>query len=685
MGACDLTIEHLVASGERVFASGAREGIAPPLALTVSEWADRYRKLSRKNSSEPGQWRTDRTPYLREPMDCLGPYSPVEEVVLMFGTQLGKTEMGNCWIGYTIHVDPAPMMVVQPTQKVAKRWTKQRFKPMRDEMPELRALIAEPRSRDAGNTADLKEFPGGILIIAGANSASDLRSTPVAKLYLDEIDNYPQDVDGEGDPVELAEARTTNFPRRKVLKTSSPTTRGFSRIEAAYLASDQCYYHVPCPHCGERQPLEWAGLRWEGVTWRESEPEQPAEAEGSGELERLDVDVARAWYVCRHCGAEIEEGEKTWMLERGLWVPRFPGRRGGRVRGFHLNSLYSPIGWKSWAFCAAFYLKAKRLAEAGDDSKLKVFTNTILAETYEERGARIDHALLAARAEAYALGTVPAGGLIVSASVDVQGNRLEACAEAWGEGEECWLVDYRIFWGDPGQGAVWDELDQWLRSPLKHASGADIPIRACAIDSGGHHTQQVYSFCRSRAARYVGGALQYVFAVKGASQPGKPILGRPADVDIDHRGQKIKRGAQLWPVGSDTAKGVIYSRLRIEMPGPGYQHFPREGLPPDYYEQLTAERLITRYHRGRPRLEWVLPAGCRNEALDLKVYSLAAAHRLGVPRLRPHEWARLRDSLMPKVRDLFDAQEAQPDPAVPDRAPISLSKSPRRGGFVKAW
>lgn len=685
MGARELDdIEALLADAGHLVGRAASDGIAMPPALTLSQWADERRRLSRVNSSEPGHWRTERTPYLKEPMDCLSADSPVEEVVLMFGTQLGKTETGNNWIGYTIDIDPVPTMVVQPTQKVAKRWTKQRFNPMRDEMPELREKIADPRSRDSGNTAEMKEFAGGVLIIAGANSASDLRSTPIAKLYLDEIDNYPHDVDNEGDPVELAEARTDNFPRRKKLKTSSPTTKGFSRIEAAYEASDQCRYHVPCPHCWEYHVLRWEQIRWADVSVRDAER---SDDDASG----LEYDVGRAWYVCEHCGAEIDEAAKTWMLAQGRWVARYPGRRDGRVRGFHLSSLYSPLGWKSWAKCAAASLKAKKLAESGDDTKLKVFANTILAETYEEQGDKANAEAVRQRAEDYRLRTVPRGGLILTAAVDVQGNRLEAAIDAWGPGEESWLVEHLVLDGDPAQPEVWASLDTWLQQPLVHASGKLLYIAACAIDCGGHHTGEVYDFCGPRQARYVGDerVLQYVFAVKGANVGGKPVIGKPVDVEFSYRGRRIPRGTKRWEVGTDTAKAKIYGRLGIAQAGPGYLHFSND-LPREYYDQLTAERLVTRYIRGRPKLEWILPPGKRNEALDLKVYAYAAAVRLGIQRKNAAEWERERLRVDPPSRDLFaEAAQATPEPASspPNAAPATHTQparswAPRHAGWA---
>jgi phage terminase large subunit GpA-like protein len=278
----------------------------------------------------------------------------------------------------------------------------------------------------------------------------------------------------------------------------------------------------------------------------------------------------------------------------------------------------------------------------GDNALLRVFINTRLAETYEDQGERTDAHVLARRAEDYPLATVPWGGLLVTQSIDVQGDRLEGASWAWGRGEESWLVDVRVWYGDPavpeGQpGSLWDQVTEWRRLPLRHSGGAQLLSRACAIDSGGHHTQTVYSYARRHEA-------EHVLAVKGQSQAGKVIIGKPTPVDINHQGRVLKKGARLWPIGTDTAKALIYSRLRNETPGAGFIHFTK-ALPGSVYEQITAERRITRYHRGHPRMEWVKPNGKRNEQLDLAVYALAAAYYLGVHRYTDIHWRRLEHTV----------------------------------------
>lgn len=623
-------------------------GFAPPPDLTVSQWADAYRMLSSKGAAEPGPYRSDRTPYLRAPMDLLSERSGVEQVVLMFGAQVGKSESGNNWLGYIIDVCPGPVMAVQPTTETAKRYSRQRITPMIEETPRLRTRVRENRSRDDANTTLAKDFPAGTLVIAGANSAAGLRSMPVRYLFLDEIDAYPLDVDGEGDPVGLAERRTATFARRKILKTSTPTVRGFSRIEQAFETGDRCRYQVPCPHCGTHQVLKWQNVKWQ----------------------RDDVGApipGTVRYACESCGALLGEHDKPYMLAHGRWAAE---RERAQVASFHLSALYSPLGWYSWEQAVAEFYEANEAAKAGDVSKLKVWTNTVLAETWEEDGDRVSQSELAQRAEPLPRRQVPEWALVVTAGVDVQGDRLEAYVWAWGRGERSVLVEREIVYGSPAEETTWTRLDEFLSGQFEHASGAVLKIDAVAIDSGGHHTQEAYAFCRSRSWRHV-------IAVKGQSQSGKPILGKPSDIDVTYRGERIKRGVKLWPVGADTAKSTIYGRLRLTEHGPGYVHLGK-WLPSEVFEQLTAERLVTKYYKGRPKLEWMKPPGRRNEALDCAVYALVAAHYLGVPRWKEPDWQRAESRVRQTNVSQSPAASQQPvDAKKAQSVPVRTGPAPK--------
>ncbi len=641
------------ARAERLVAELFEEFLRDPAAVTVSQWADTHRMLSGKASSEPGPWRTDRTPYLRQIMDDLSARSSVQEVVVMFAAQLGKSECGMNWLGYIIDNEPGPVMCVQPTTDMAKRFSRQRITPMLEETPVLRRKVRENRSRDDANTTLMKDFAGGVLVVSGGNSAASLRSMPVRYLFLDEIDAYPLDVDGEGDPVALAEKRTSTFARRKVLKVSTPTTKDFSRIESAYLQTNACRYHVPCPHCGEHQALEWGAKGEHGLRWHKLEDGSP--------------DLTSVHYVCKHCGGVIDEHHKPAMLSRGEWRASKAPNRANRQTGYHLNAIYAPLGWISWPDLVAQWHDAMLAAKQGDVSKLKTFTNTVLAETWEEQGDKVATHELARRAEDYQLGHVPHGGLMLSMGVDVQGDRIEYRTWAWGRGQESWLIDRELIYGDPaveeGQsGSVWARLTERRRTPYLHASGSQVLVQACAIDTGGHHTQQVYGYVRAHHHANV-------LAVKGSSAKGKAILSKPSDIDVTWRGQKIPRGVKLWLVGTDIAKGVIYGRLRQAQPGPGYIHLPKVLANTDEFEQMTAERLVTKYFKGHPRMEWIKPNGRRNEALDCAVYAYAAAIWAGIERWTDVQWSRLEDRIAPTIRDLFATPP--PDAAPAAQQPIT--------------
>jgi phage terminase large subunit GpA-like protein len=579
-----------------VWRTAFMDGLRPEPPLTVSAWADKHRRLSSKASAEPGPWRTNRTPYLREPMDCLSTTSTVQRVVMMFAAQTGKTESGSNWLGYVIAHAPGPMLLVQPTVEMAKRLSKQRLESLISETPVLTEKIAPSRSRDSGNTMFAKEFPGGMMLLTGANSATGLRSTPCRYIFMDEIDAFPADVDGEGDPVSLAEKRATTFARRKILLTSTPTVKDFSRIEAEYERSDQRRFFVPCPNCGAMQWLKWPQLKWE------------------------HNDPSTAVYECEHCHERFAEIHKPAMLRQGEWRATAPSD--GKTAGFQLSGLYSPLGWLSWADMVDDFLRAK-----SDAPMLKSFVNTRLAETWEEDFAsKVSASTLLERCEAYAGGRLPDGVLAVTIGVDVQGgggsagDRLAVSVWGWGRGEEGWLIDHQEIAGDPCQAEVWKQLDLLVLHEWEHAGGGKLRADVVAVDSGGHATAEVYQYARERAG--VG-----VIAIKGQSQRGKPPIGKPGKVDINAKGQTLKRGAQVWPVGGDTIKTTLFGRLKHNEPGEGYLHFHAQ-TGGEYFEQLTAEKQALRYVKGFPVREWVKKPSARNEALDCLVYAYAGLNRL---------------------------------------------------------
>jgi len=598
-----------------------REGLVPDPLLSVSEWSDRHRMLSSKASSEPGRWRTSRTPYLKEIMDCLSPTSPVERVVFMKAAQLGATEMGSNWIGYVIHHAPGPMMAVWPTVEMAKRNSKQRIDPLIEESPILKELIAPARSRDSGNTILAKEFRGGVLVMTGANSAVGLRSMPVRYLFLDEVDGYPLDVDGEGNAVALAEARTRTFARRKIFIVSTPTIAGVSTIEREYEASDQRRYFVPCPHCGHRQWLRFEQLRWE-----------------RGENGTFPETAA---YVCESCEVPIPEHHKTWMLEHGEWRAMAEGNN--RTAGFHLSSLYSPIGWRSWRDIAIAWERSIS-KESGSSAEIKTFKNTELGETWVEEGEAPDWQRLLERREDYRIGTVPASGLLLTAGADVQKDRIEVSVWAFGRGKESWLVEHRVLMGDTARDEVWQSLASILRETWTHETGCQMSLVRLALDTG-FATQEAYAFVRRlRDSR--------LMAVKGVAR-GAALVGTPTAVDATTGGKKLRRGIKVFSVAGGIAKLEFYNNLRkspevaedgvtVTYPA-GFVHLPK--VDAEYLQQLCAEQLVTRRDRnGFAIREWQKMRE-RNEALDCYVYARAAATASGLDRFEDRHWQELERQL----------------------------------------
>jgi phage terminase large subunit GpA-like protein len=595
-------------TAEEIYSAAAAAGMRPDPLLTISQWADKYRKLSQRASAEPGPWRTERTPYLRDIMDCLSPSSPVERTAFMKGAQIGGTECGNNWIGYVIHQAQGPMMAVQPTVEMAKRNSKQRIDPLIEESEVLRALVSDPRSRDSGNTMLSKEFPGGVLVMTGANSAVGLRSMAARYLFLDEIDGYPGDVDGEGDPINLALARTRTFARRKVFMVSTPKITGMSRIEAVFEESDRRQYWVPCPVCRDFQVLKFAQIRWP-----KGQPD-------------------KAVYVCEHCGQEIQNHQKQWMLARGQWRPNPGANWDHKTAGFHLSSLYSPVGWFSWGDAAKQFEQAQK-----NPALLQVFVNTVLGETWTLLGEAPEWQKLYDRRETYKIGIVPRGGVLLTAGADVQKDRIEVEIVAWGRGKESWSVDYRVLEGDTSRPAVWEKLTGLLNETFTTASGLELPILQLAVDSG-FATTEVYQWARRQGGR--------VLVIKGDSR-APALLGAASPVDVGPLGARIKRGIRIWPVNSGMAKEELYRWLRLDRPTDedltrgvpfpaGYCHFPKYGE--EYFKQLTAEQLVTKLVKGYRRHEWQKMRE-RNEALDCRVYARAAAGRAGIDRFQEKHWA----------------------------------------------
>lgn len=585
----------------------------PPPKLTISQWADEYRRLSAEASAEPGKWRTDRAPFQREMMDACLYY---EDVVIMSSAQVGKSEAIYNIIGYHMHYDPCPVLFVFPTVEMAEDQSKSRIAPMLRDTPALADLFSS-KAKTSQNTLLNKSFPGGYLALAGSNSPASLASRPVRMVLCDEVDRYPSSAGTEGDPVNLAFKRTTTFWNRRRIIVSTPTIKDSSRIEIAYQNSDQRKYFVPCPHCHEMQTLKFVNVRWE--------------------KDDLGVDLPEtAVYMCDHCGAVITDSERLQIQKFGEWRKMNP--KNTKVAGFHINQLYSP--WSKLETIVNDFVLAKDKPDL-----LKTWINTTLGESFDDSGGEtIEAYQLKARAESYKSFTIPEGAYFITAGVDVQDNRVAVLIEAWGRDMECWIVYYTEIFGNLDDQKIWNELDELLSRKFQHEKGFELKIIQSAIDSGGHYTQAVYNFVRHHQYKHY-----KIIAIKGSSTAHKPVITKASLVDFNYRGEKIPNGVQKYDIGTDTAKNYIYNNLKKVSFGPGYVHFNID-LTYDFYEMLTAEKRIVEFKNGFPKHKWIKANSRRNEALDCKVYSLAAAHLAGLERI---SWDKIDSDFKNKYQDYY--------------------------------
>jgi phage terminase large subunit GpA-like protein len=596
-----------------------------PARMTVSEWANKFRYLSQESSSNPGKYSSDMTPYAVAWMDSVN--DPTSSgTILMVASQLGKTEVLNNVVGYFIDIEPAPILMVQPTIDLAESWSKERLAPMIRDTPALHGRVADARSRDSGNTLLHKTFPGGNIAMAGANAPSGLASRPRRVVLLDEEDRFPASAGSEGDPASLAIRRTETFWNPVIFETSTPTVKGLSRIEARFEESDQRRLWCPCPSCGEFQTLKWAQVRYD--------------KEGDG---------SDAHYLCDRCEEELDDEDRRTMVRKGEWRAEFPERT---LRGFHLNGLASLFRHKR-GFAnrlhqmAADHLSAKRKGK----EVLRTWVNTFLAETWEEEGESVAWEPLMQRRENW--GEFPAGGYVVTVGADVQGDRVELEFVAWGADEESWSVDYVVVMGDFNRPEVQAAVDDQLQRKFIHPCGIEMRVMCAFMDSG-HKAKAVYQFTKKRERLKV-------YACKGRGGPAVPLISRPTR-------QGTVRAA-LFSIGTDTAKDLIYSRIQSADLGPGYMHFPSD-RDETWFRQLTSETKVTRYKDGVPFSKFENPSKARNEALDCRVYAMAALQLLNI------NWQKLAQSYAPAEEKTADAAAAT------EKKKRPLRKS---GGWVNQW
>lgn len=560
--------------------------LKPPPKQTVSEWADAERRLSAEDSAEPGRFRTDRAPYQRRMQDAISDPN-YDTVVYMTSAQIGKTVILLNVVGYHIDYDPAPIMVMQPTLDMAQTFSKKRLQPMIRDTPALRGKVKDSKSRDSDNTILEKGFPGGYVVMVGANAASSLASRPIRILLADEVDRFPASAGDEGDPLKLAEKRTKTFWNKKKVYVSTPTVKGVSRIEKEYESSTREQWHVPCPECGKHQPYTWEQIKFQYF-------------EEDNVYHVHDVGM-----TCKFCGAISEEVQ--WKQGDGQWIARNPD---AKKLGFHINAFASP--WEAWESIVEDFLEARK-----DKETLKVWINTMLGESWEEEeGDQLEHEHLYKNRREIYNADVPEGVLLLTAGVDVQDDRLEVEVVGWGLEMESWGIEYRKFFGDPDKVEVWEALDEYLKKSFECEDGSMMKLTSVCVDSGGHFTQEVYRFTKAREHRRI-------FSVKGMGGPGRALI---------HKHSKNNREkATLFILGVDDGKTKIMSRLKTETIGPGYCHFPREredelgrGYTEEYFKGLTSERFVTERRAGKIIQKWIKKPGIRNEPLDLRNYATAA-------------------------------------------------------------
>lgn len=572
--------------------AGALKNFAPPEDLTVAEWADKRRRLSRENSAEAGPWRTSRTPYLKEPMEAFND-PKINKTVMVAASQTGKSEFILNTIGYIIDQDPSSILFIQPTLDDARKFSRLRVAPMIRDSKALRAKVSDIKTRDSGNTILQKSFPGGMLTITGSNSASALASTPARYIFGDERDRWALSAGTEGDPWSLAEARQATFYNAKAIEVSTPTIKGNSNIESSFYLGTQERWCHQCPECGEYHNIVFDQIKFEHETMK---------VKG-----KKTYRITSIGWACPGCGCL--SSEEIMRKQPAKWIAENPKAYANGIRSFWLNAFSSP--WMPWSKIALRFLEARH-----DPEKLKVVYNTLLGELWEDRGDLEDEDTMLARREEYDA-ELPKGVLVLTCGVDTQDNRLEYEVVGHGHYGETWGIKKGFIMGKPDTKEVWERLDDVIDHVYRFKDGRGLKISMTCVDSGGHYTQEVYKVCRTRQGKRV-------FAIKGKGGDGIPYVRPPTKVAIKDN-KKIT--CWLYILGVDAGKESIMSSIKVQENGPKFCHFPRgeeRGYDTNYFNGLLSEKLVlTQTKRGK-RWSWEkLPGHTRNEALDCRNYAMA--------------------------------------------------------------
>jgi phage terminase large subunit GpA-like protein len=616
-------------------------GMKPPEDLTVSQWADKNRRLTSESSAEVGKWRTSRTPYMFDILDSFT--DPlIEHIVVVAASQVGKSETINNMVGYCIDQDPGPILLIQPTIDDVKRYSEMRIAPMIRETRCLKRKVADPKSRDAANTKRQKSFPGGVLVMTGSNVAHDLSSMPIRYVFGDERDRWATSAGSEGDPWELAVARTRTFYNKKMVEVSTPTVKGASAIENSYNLGTMERWKTECPHCGEYVEVKFDNIRFE--------------YEAAEKGDKKIFHITELFYVCPECGGISDE--HTMKNQPAKWVATVPeARKHHKTRSFWLTAWVSP--WATWESIILQFLQA-----GTDSAKLQVVYNTQFGELWEERGDMASEDDVMARREVYEA-EVPDGVLLLTCGVDTQDDRLEYEVVGHRRFGETWGIKKGVILGRPDTEEVWERLDEVLSHKYKFKSGVSLQISLTFIDEGGHFTQEVRQHCLARQ-------YDHVFAIKGANRPDIPYTAPPKKQKIVVNGKVI---GQVWvyEIGVNAGKQKIVDNLRVQSPGANYCHFPlRDDYGKQFFKQLMSEHLAYVPKLKHPWQWQKIPGHERNEAFDIRNYNLAACEILSP------DW----DAIEQKLRT---AKPGEENASIPMKENKAKPRKRKKSEFYDDW
>lgn len=647
----------MIKSTLAIVAAAFSLGLAPDPEISMPDWAGEHLVLA-DGPAAGSKWDVTETPYAPEILHYLHPSHPCNRVTVRKSGQTGVSQIAIVWFGYLIDIAPSDCMLVQPTKPAVREFHRDKLKPTIEQTEPLRRKVRPQKSRSGdGSTSTYLAYPGGSLILAGANSSADLSSKTRRYIGCDETDRYPEDLDGQGAPMAMVDARQIAYHASgdyKKFEWSTPTNEGESYITEAFEAGDQRFLYCPCPFCGWHQRLQERQLV--------NDPLPPYNA--------------RLRCLNPSCGREIGHTWKRGMIARGVFIPTAPdtdgvippdaipaaevqgwrtldmgGTRdmGARHPSFHVDTFVSNL--TTWDKLVEKKIEAER-----NPRFAKGYYNLWLGQAYQATGEVPDAERLAEKALDYALGHLPDRTLFCTGFCDVQHGFLKWGVYAWDRDMTGWMIDRGVISGDPSQPDVWRKLASVVVKRYPNAAGRVFPVEAFGVDSG-YLSNQVYLFTRTRPN---------VYATDGRGRPSHPPVGPASPVDVTAAGKTIRGGAKIWPLGTWSLKAETYGALAQTLQGPGEDGRPLpgalvhdRGFRPDDFHELTAEALVEEDVNGRRIRRWAKrKKGQANEWLDIAVGCRALAYHLYAGYMQPADWdemekLRLSPPEKPLAGDLF--------------------------------